>query len=148
MKLKLLLSTLTLVVIYYFYSNMNGITFNTSPSKITLEVHGNSINISNKNEIDQIMQVVNSNRKTTDHKCGDIGQLTLVYEKDTISLSLLPGHNNGYLEFRYKSKIYQINESQFFAITPIKPYENKFTHDNPNDYPEKLKAKSTTIPQP
>ena len=85
--------------------------------------------IDDRTIINSIIKLLNKNTEIEDHKCGDLASLTIIYEKKKIRLGILPSHNNGYIDIRYRGKIHQVNEVNFYEISVFKDFKKLL--DNP-----------------
>ena len=70
-----------------------------------------------KEAIAALMQVVQSARETSDHKCGSRGTITLKTGNGTTTkLHYLAGHDDQFYEFRYNQKIYKVSREKFVEV--------------------------------
>ena len=70
-----------------------------------------------KEAIAALMQVVQSARETSDHKCGSRGTITLKSGTGaSTKLQYLAGHDDQFYEFRYNQKIYKVSREKFVEV--------------------------------
>ncbi len=70
-----------------------------------------------KEAIAALMQVVQSARETSDHKCGSRGTITLKTATGaSTKLQYLAGHDEQFYEFRYNQKIYIVSRDKFVEV--------------------------------
>ncbi len=70
-----------------------------------------------KEAIAALMQVVQSARETSDHKCGSRGTITLKTGTGaSTKLQYLAGHDDQFYEFRYNQKIYKVSREKFVEV--------------------------------
>lgn len=70
-----------------------------------------------KEAIAALMQVVQSARETSDHKCGSRGTITLKTATGaSTKLQYLAGHDEQFYEFRYNQKIYKVSRDKFVEV--------------------------------
>ncbi len=64
--------------------------------------------------IERLLSVIATAERTDDHKCGPVGTVTFKLKKGPAQeISVLPGHDDRYYEFRYERKIHRVDRDEF-----------------------------------
>ena len=77
-----------------------------------------TVQISDKNAVKRFVSLVNNAISTSDHKCAETADLTIISNSSSTTISLLPGHYDKYYEFRTKDgkSIFKFDRSKLFSI--------------------------------
>lgn len=99
------------------------VVFN-SVNKISLTVRqSKTMTISDQSIINKILKLFNEHTQIRDHKCSSVAILIFESETGGNILSLLPGHNKKFYEFRFNQAIYKIHRERLFLIPSFKKFE-------------------------
>jgi hypothetical protein len=72
------------------------------------------VTTSNPANVESLLAVLQTARRASDHKCGDVGTITVKSQDGTESvLRILPGHDPSYYEFRYDGRINRVDRRKF-----------------------------------
>ena len=78
------------------------------------------VTTSNAADVESLLAVLQTARRASDHKCSDIGTITIKSRDGTESvLRILPGHNPSYYEFRYDGRINRVDRGTFLEALQV-----------------------------
>jgi len=86
--------------------------------------------LASQTEIASMMELLRSGRANEDHKCPDVGRLQLNYPNKSITLTLLPGHDERFYEFRHDGN-YQVDRASFLKLLSGKELDLKKLMEKP-----------------
>jgi hypothetical protein len=92
-----------------------------------------------KDEISHLLAGLRRARETKDHKCGDVGHLTIhLRSGGVVKLGILPGHHSDYYEFRlYSGK--EWGSRYVIYRVPIRPFTSGMKQLGITDLPSPRK---------
>ncbi len=74
------------------------------------------INSDDPAKIAGLLAVLGTAERTSDHKCGKIGTITIRKTNGSVDkLHILPGHDVRYYEYRYGSRINRVDRARFLG---------------------------------
>ena len=75
-----------------------------------------SFTVTEPRRVDAIVGVFRQGIRQTDHKCADIGRVTITFaDGQSVNLEILPGHRSANYEFRYQRETYWVPRDALFA---------------------------------
>lgn len=92
-----------------------------SPISIELGVLGQpSVAITNPAALASVMEMLRSGRSVEVHKCKDRGRMKLLFaDGESLSVSLIPGHNFLRYEFGVSGELFAVSRRRFLGALQV-----------------------------